>query len=1428
MVVRFMQKVRSVSTAVGVSAVVVAGSLTGVISWWSSHAAAATNDDWPTSLHDLSRDAASSDTNISTSNAPQLKKAWSYQTGGVIPATATVTNGVAYFGSWDGNEYAVDATSGTLLWKTYLGVTHYNPICIPPTVGVSSPPTVQSGVVYVGGGDSYWYALNASSGAVLWKVQTGDSSAAGGNYNWAGPLIYNGYAYIGVASLGDCPLVQGKLMKVNLSTHQVDNTLNIVPNGQIGGGIWTTPALDTATNTIYTATGTKNLPTQHDAQAFLAIDANTLAIKDRWELPNSEAVLDSDFSTSTTLYTSPGGQKMVAAINKNGKAYSFLRNNLSAGPVWSQTISEGGDCPTCGESSVSSGAYGAGRLYLAGESGQIGTQGYPGTVNALNPDTGKFLWQHPTSGPVIGALAYANGLVYVSAGNVFEVLDASSGQTVYSYDTGSGLYSGPSISNGYVYVGTLDGRMLAFNLGSAPTTPPADANCPSGWTCQDVGNVGAKGSETYATTNGGTWNIKASGGGLSGTTDSLRLMTQPMPASDNVQVVGRVTALQNGNANAQAGLILRQSNDPSAAFYSVMIKPGNNLIIQSRSVIGGAAQNILSSASLGSLPKYLMILKQGNTISAATSTDGTSYALIPGSTVTMVLPVTGLAGIAQASGGNGATTTGALTSVTVGAPSITPGSASDGSTCPSSWTCQDVGNPALAGGQTATGSSWAIKAGGGDIWGNSDQFHYISKPVAADGTVSGRVTAVPNTDTSAKTGVMLRGSNSATAAYYYAFVAPDKTIHVQYRNTPGWDAGEVTKQTGTLPQYLEVARSGTNFTAYTSADGTTWTPIPSSTVSLPNLSGSILGGAAVTSHNTTTLGNATITGVAVGTTAPQPPNICPSGWTCQDIGFPTPSGDQEFANGTWNVSSGGGDIWGDYDTYRMISQPLTGDASVSANITAQSNSGEWAKAGPMFRASNDPQAPYYAAFVTPAHGVVVQYRTTQGGQTSQVAATGTVPTYLKVARSGTNFTAYTSADGTTWTAVPGSTVPISGLGGTVLSGMAADAYNTVDPNMTVWKNVVLTGGSGGGGLPSPWQATGVGTPTPTGSASYNNNTFTVKGGGTDIWGTTDQSEYAYQNISGDGTFIARVPAQTNTDPWAKSGIMFKASTTSGSSYAAVFATPGNGVHLQANYNSDQSSSLSGAYPVWLKIVRNGSLFTAYQSPDDGTNWTKIGQVTVNMPTNATIGMFVNAHNGGTALNTTTFDNVSFTPSGGGALPAPWQSTDVGTTGLPGSSSYAGGTFTLKGAGNDIWGTDDEFHFAYRPLSGDGTIIAQMQSLDNTDPWTKGGVMIKASTTAGSNYAMLAATPGNGLHMQYNFNGDIGGGNYAFPNAWMKLTRSGNTITTYSSSDGQTWQQVGTATVTLPANALIGLFVNAHNGSNALAAATFTNVTITSP
>ncbi|MGD0284529.1 MAG: PQQ-binding-like beta-propeller repeat protein, partial [Candidatus Saccharimonadales bacterium] len=373
--------------------------------------AAAITDEWTTSLHDISRDSSSTDTSFSTSNVAQLTKIWSYATGSPIASQPAIVDGVAYVGSWNGYEYAFNLTTGAVLWKTYLGVTVGNSDCDPQSAGVSSAPTVLNGVVYVGGGADYWYALSASTGAVLWDVYTGDSSAAGGHYNWSSPLILNGYAYIGVASLGDCPLVQGQLMKVNISTGAVISTLNLVPNGEVGGGIWTSPSYDPTTNRIFAVTGTEQSDDQSYAQAIIAIDPDTMTVVDYWHLPEMDAVADSDWTTSPMLFTDSNGRQLVMASNKNGETYAFLRSNLAAGPVWQQQIAVGNDCAACGYSTVSSAAFGNGTIFQAGGVTTINGVGVGGSVQAWNPNNGDVIWQHALTGPVIGAITYMNGMV---------------------------------------------------------------------------------------------------------------------------------------------------------------------------------------------------------------------------------------------------------------------------------------------------------------------------------------------------------------------------------------------------------------------------------------------------------------------------------------------------------------------------------------------------------------------------------------------------------------------------------------------------------------------------------------------------------------------------------------------------------------------------------------------------------------------------------------------------------------------------------------------------------------------------------------------------------------------------------------------------------------------------------------------------------
>jgi hypothetical protein len=118
---------------------------------------------------------------------------------------------------------------------------------------------------------------------------------------------------------------------VDLSTHQIVNTFNFVPQGQYGGGIWTSPSLDTATNTIFVTTGTRNQPSQTLSEAVVALDATTLALKSTWAVPASQETVDSDFGSTPILFNDAAGNPLMAAVNKNGLAYVYNRNNLSAG-----------------------------------------------------------------------------------------------------------------------------------------------------------------------------------------------------------------------------------------------------------------------------------------------------------------------------------------------------------------------------------------------------------------------------------------------------------------------------------------------------------------------------------------------------------------------------------------------------------------------------------------------------------------------------------------------------------------------------------------------------------------------------------------------------------------------------------------------------------------------------------------------------------------------------------------------------------------------------------------------------------------------------------------------------------------------------------------------------------------------------------------
>ncbi|WP_218032106.1 discoidin domain-containing protein [Dictyobacter kobayashii] len=207
-------------------------------------------------------------------------------------------------------------------------------------------------------------------------------------------------------------------------------------------------------------------------------------------------------------------------------------------------------------------------------------------------------------------------------------------------------------------------------------------------------------------------------------------------------------------------------------------------------------------------------------------------------------------------------------------------------------------------------------------------------------------------------------------------------------------------------------------------------------------------------------------------------------------------------------------------------------------------------------------------------------------------------------------------------------------------------------------------------------------------------------------------------------------------------------------------------------------------------------------------------------------------NGTIRITTQSISSTTPTPTPtptGGSLPAPWQQQDIGSVGQAGSASASNGTFTVVGSGNDIWDSADAFQYVSQPLSGDGTIVARIDSQQNTDGWAKAGVMIRESLTAGSTHALMALTPGNGAVFQRRTttggsSSSTAGASVAAP-YWVKLQRAGSTFTGSISSDGSSWTVVGSDTISMATNAYVGLAVTAHNTS-ALNTTSFSQVSVT--
>lgn len=196
------------------------------------------------------------------------------------------------------------------------------------------------------------------------------------------------------------------------------------------------------------------------------------------------------------------------------------------------------------------------------------------------------------------------------------------------------------------------------------------------------------------------------------------------------------------------------------------------------------------------------------------------------------------------------------------------------------------------------------------------------------------------------------------------------------------------------------------------------------------------------------------------------------------------------------------------------------------------------------------------------------------------------------------------------------------------------------------------------------------------------------------------------------------------------------------------------------------------------------------------------------------------------------DNVSLTNIDGELpitkLPSPWKNRDIGQIGKPGEAGIWQDRYLVKGSGNDIWGTGDQFHFAYQEIADLIEISARLVTMEASNGWAKAGIMIRNTLEPGSTHAFMCTTISNGTAFQRRVDKNSGSLNINKEGReapyWVKLVRRGNVFQGYESSDGENWTRVGVERIIMNESVYVGFAVTAHDNGE-LCHATFDDLKI---
>ena len=928
------------------------------------------------------------------------------------------------------------------------------------------------------------------------------------------------------------------------------------------------------------------------------------------------------------------------------------------------------------------------------------------------------------------------------------------------------------------------------------------------WLDQDIGQVGAAGSATYSN---GTFTVKGSGQQIWGTADGLNFMYQPL--SGDGTIVARVLSLQGGTSVESAGAMIRESL--TAGSTNAYAAFGNNALMyfDERPSTGGASTSASTSASV-TLPYWVKLVRSGSTFGGYTSADGVNWVQI-GTNVTINMAQNVYIGLVVNSSNNSALATATFDNVSVSTPSAPAAVISGLST-----TAGPVGSQVVISGTGfgATQSTSQVMLNGVALTINSWSNTSITATIptgASSGTLAVLVAPTMNASNPVTFTVTVPLPDYSLAASPSSLNIPQgtnggSTISVASLN--GFTGGVSLSASGVPSGVTATFSSNPTSTSSTLTLTATSTATPgTATLTITGTSGSLTH---ATSLSVTVIAVPTFglsaspssLSLAQGTAGTSLISVAASNGFGGSVnlsvsGLPTGVSATLSANPTTTSStltltaSGSATLGTATVTVTGTSSTLTGVATISLSVTPQALLSEWQDqdVGQVGVAGNSS----YASGTFSVSGSGQQIWGTADGLNfmyQPLSGDGTIVARVLSLQGGTSVESAGAMIRESLTA--GSTNAYAAFGNNALmyfderpstGGASTSASTSTSVTLPYWVKLVRSGSTFGGY-------------TSTDGVNWSQI-------GTNVTINMAQNVYIGLVVNSSNNSALATATFDNVSvstPSAPAPAINSLSTTAGPVGTSVVIS-GSG------FGATQGSST---------VILNGVVATS-------SSWSD-SSVTITIPTGATSGPL--AVLVAPSLNAT--NPVTFTVSAPPLLNV-WLDQDVGQVGAAGSVSYANGIFTLKGSGQQIWDTADGLNFMYQPLSGDGTIVARVLSLQGGTSVESAGAMIRESLTAGSTNAYAAF--GNNALMYFDERLSTGGASTSASTStsvtlpyWVKLVRSGSTFGGYTSTDGVNWSQIGTnVTINMAQNVYIGLVVNSSNNS-ALATATFDNVSVSTP